>query len=171
MTQTIFTTTYVSAMNVAFLVILSLCFETNAGYCDGFWSIGVPFDTPCSLQRFVYFKTDELPDGNILTVGSKRSLSAEVHFPPKASERADGDIVTVGAKRLRSTEKFLRMQRHHHCRRQNASDFITCSRDHIGYGYFYVCFYCTGLCFQANIVEEGVMLSALFHIFVGLKRT
>ena len=48
---------------------------------------------------------------------------------------------------------------------------ITCSRDHIGYGYFYVRLYCTGLCFQANTVEEGVTLSALFHIFVGLKRT
>ena len=39
-----------------------------------------------------------------------------------------------------------------------------------GYGYFYVRLYCTGLGFQANIVEEYVLLSALQHIFVGLKR-
>ena len=31
--------------------------------------------------------------------------------------------------------------------------------------------YCTGLGFQANIVEEYVLLSALLHIFAGLKRT
>ena len=91
-------------MNVAFLVILSLCFETNPGYCDGFWSIGVPFDTPCSLQRFVYFKTDELPDGNILTVGGKRCLSAEVHFPLSKQCRGGRDLersihIFVGLKR------------------------------------------------------------------------
>ena len=31
--------------------------------------------------------------------------------------------------------------------------------------------YTTGLGFQASIVEEGVLLSALLYIFVGLKRT
>ena len=40
-----------------------------------------------------------------------------------------------------------------------------------GYGYFYVRLYCTCLGFQANTVEEYVLLSALLHIFVGLKRT
>ena len=40
-----------------------------------------------------------------------------------------------------------------------------------GYGYFYVRLYCTCLEFQANTVEEYVLLSALLHIFVGLKRT
>ena len=39
------------------------------------------------------------------------------------------------------------------------------------HGYFYVRLYCTCLGFQANIVEEYVLLSALQHIFVGLKRT
>ena len=43
--------------------------------------------------------------------------------------------------------------------------------DSNGYGYFYVRLYCTGLEFQANIVEECVLLSALLHIFAGLKRT
>ena len=46
------------------------------------------------------------------------------------------------------------------------------SRDDFnGYGYFYVRVYCTCLGFQANIVEEHVLLSALQHIFAGLKRT
>ena len=40
-----------------------------------------------------------------------------------------------------------------------------------GYGYFYVRLYCTSLGFQASIVEEYVLLSALQHIFAGLKRT
>ena len=40
-----------------------------------------------------------------------------------------------------------------------------------GYGYFFVRLYCTRLGFQANIVEEYVLLSALQHIFVGLKWT
>ena len=39
------------------------------------------------------------------------------------------------------------------------------------YGYFYALLYCTALGLQANIVEEQVLLSALQHIFVGLKRT
>ena len=43
--------------------------------------------------------------------------------------------------------------------------------DFNGYGYFSVRLYCTGLGFQANIVEEYVLLSALLHIFAGLKRT
>ena len=33
--------------------------------------------------------------------------------------------------------------------------------------WFDVALYCTGLFFQANIVEEDVTLSALSHIFVG----
>ena len=40
-----------------------------------------------------------------------------------------------------------------------------------GYCYFFVRLYWTGLGFQANIVEEFVLLSALLHIFAGLKRT
>ena len=40
-----------------------------------------------------------------------------------------------------------------------------------GYGYFYVRLYCTCLGFQANIVEQYVLLSVSQHIFVGLKRT
>ena len=43
--------------------------------------------------------------------------------------------------------------------------------DFNGYGYFFVRLYCTGLGFHANIVEEYVLLSALLHIFAGLKRT
>ena len=43
--------------------------------------------------------------------------------------------------------------------------------DFNGCGYFHVRLYCTGLGFQANIVEEYVLLCALLHIFVGLKRT
>ena len=39
------------------------------------------------------------------------------------------------------------------------------------YSYFFVRLYCTGLGFQANIVEEFVPLSASQHIFAGLKRT
>merc|ERR1719428_1218872 len=43
--------------------------------------------------------------------------------------------------------------------------------DFNGYGYFYVRLYWTGLGLPANIVEEYVLLSALLHVFVGLKRT
>ena len=43
--------------------------------------------------------------------------------------------------------------------------------DFNGYGYFHVRLYCTGLGFQANIVEEYVLLSALLHSTAGLKRT
>ena len=43
--------------------------------------------------------------------------------------------------------------------------------DFNGYGYFVVRLYCTCLGFQANIVEEYVLLSALQHIFASLKRT
>ena len=39
------------------------------------------------------------------------------------------------------------------------------------YSYFLVRLYCTGLGFQANIVEELVLLNALQHIFAGSKRT
>merc|ERR1712146_422073 len=43
--------------------------------------------------------------------------------------------------------------------------------DFNGYGYFYVRLYFTGFGLPANIVEEYVLLSALLHVFVGLKRT
>jgi len=43
--------------------------------------------------------------------------------------------------------------------------------DFNGYGYFYVRLYWTGFGFQANIVEEYILLAALLHIFVALKRT
>merc|ERR1739838_587696 len=43
--------------------------------------------------------------------------------------------------------------------------------DFNGYGYFYVRLYWTGFGLPANIVEEYVALSALLHVFVGLKRT
>ena len=43
--------------------------------------------------------------------------------------------------------------------------------DFNGYGYFYLRLYCTGLGFQASIVEELVLLNALQHIFAGSKRT
>merc|ERR1711881_757417 len=43
--------------------------------------------------------------------------------------------------------------------------------DFNGYGYFYVRLYGTGFGFDANIVEEYVLLAALLHIFVALKRT
>ena len=54
------------------------------------------------------------------------------------------------------------------------SGICTCSRDDTtstGTGYFHVRLYCTGLGLQANIVEEYVLLSALLHIFAGLKKT
>merc|ERR1712136_679004 len=44
-------------------------------------------------------------------------------------------------------------------------------RDFNGYGYFYARLYWTGFGFQANIVEEYVLLSALLHVAVALKRT
>merc|ERR1712166_551642 len=43
--------------------------------------------------------------------------------------------------------------------------------DFNGYGYFYVRLYPTGFGFQANIVEEYVLLSAMLHVSVALKRT
>merc|ERR550525_825400 len=43
--------------------------------------------------------------------------------------------------------------------------------DFNGYGYFYVRLYWTGFGLEANIVEEYVLLCALLHIFVALKRT
>jgi len=43
--------------------------------------------------------------------------------------------------------------------------------DFNGYGYFYVRLYWTGFGFSANIVEEYVLLCALLHVFVAMKRT
>merc|ERR1712100_975424 len=43
--------------------------------------------------------------------------------------------------------------------------------DFNGYGYFYVRLYWTGFGFHANVVEEYVLLCALLHIAVALKRT
>jgi hypothetical protein len=43
--------------------------------------------------------------------------------------------------------------------------------DFNGYGYFYVRLYWTGFGFSANIVEEYLLLSALLHVFVAMKRT
>merc|ERR1719166_887425 len=43
--------------------------------------------------------------------------------------------------------------------------------DFNGYGYFYVRLYWTGFGFQANIVEENILLAALLHVVVALKRT
>merc|ERR1711939_1104044 len=43
--------------------------------------------------------------------------------------------------------------------------------DFNGYGYFYVRLYWTGFGLQANIVEEYVLLAALLHVFVALRRT
>merc|ERR1712217_741179 len=43
--------------------------------------------------------------------------------------------------------------------------------DFNGYGYFYVRLYWTGFGLEANIVEEYVLLCALLHVFVALKRT
>ncbi|CAE7639693.1 CYB2 [Symbiodinium sp. CCMP2456] len=43
--------------------------------------------------------------------------------------------------------------------------------DFNGYGYFYVRLYWTGFGFQANIVEEYILLAALLHVVVALKRT
>ena len=56
-----------------------------------------------------------------------------------------------------------------------SSGIFTVSRDQPddfkGYDYFCVRLCCTCLGFQANIVKEYVLLSALQHIFAGLKRT
>merc|ERR1719161_2456120 len=43
--------------------------------------------------------------------------------------------------------------------------------DFNGYGYFYVRLYATGFGLPANIVEEYVLLAALLHVFVAIKRT
>merc|ERR1712176_155657 len=43
--------------------------------------------------------------------------------------------------------------------------------DFNGYGYFYVRLYWTGFGLPANIVEEYILLAAVLHVFVGLKRT
>merc|ERR1719399_334161 len=43
--------------------------------------------------------------------------------------------------------------------------------DFNGYGYFYVRLYWTGFGLPANIVEEYIILSAMLHVFVGLRRT
>merc|ERR1712014_261464 len=43
--------------------------------------------------------------------------------------------------------------------------------DFNGYGYFYVRLYWTGFGLPANIVEEYILLGALLHVFVALKRT
>jgi len=43
--------------------------------------------------------------------------------------------------------------------------------DFNGYGYFYVRLYWTGFGLPANIVEEYILLSAMLHVIVGLKRT
>merc|ERR1719213_887388 len=43
--------------------------------------------------------------------------------------------------------------------------------DFNGYGYFYVRLYWTSLGFQANIVELYVLLAAVLHVMVALKRT
>merc|ERR1712110_12517 len=43
--------------------------------------------------------------------------------------------------------------------------------DFNGYGYFYVRLYWTGFGFSANIVEEYILLAALLHVAVALKRT
>jgi hypothetical protein len=43
--------------------------------------------------------------------------------------------------------------------------------DFNGYGYFYVRLYGTGFGLPANIVEEYLLLAALLHVFVAIKRT
>merc|ERR1712125_210154 len=43
--------------------------------------------------------------------------------------------------------------------------------DFNGYGYFYVRLYWTGFGFNANIVEEYILLAAILHVSVALKRT
>ena len=43
--------------------------------------------------------------------------------------------------------------------------------DFNGYGYFYVRLYWTGFGLNANIVEEYILLAAVLHVVVALKRT
>jgi hypothetical protein len=43
--------------------------------------------------------------------------------------------------------------------------------DFNGYGYFYVRLYWTGFGLDANIVEEYLLLAAVLHVLVALKRT
>merc|ERR1712097_218299 len=43
--------------------------------------------------------------------------------------------------------------------------------DFNGYGYFYVRLYFTGFGLPANIVEEYVLLAAVLHVAVAMKRT
>merc|ERR1719160_438960 len=43
--------------------------------------------------------------------------------------------------------------------------------DFNGYGYFYVRLYFTGFSLSANIVEEYLLLAAMLHVLVALKRT
>jgi hypothetical protein len=43
--------------------------------------------------------------------------------------------------------------------------------DFNGYGYFYVRLYWTGFGLPANIVEEYILLSAMLHMFVGVRRS
>ena len=54
-----------------------------------------------------------------------------------------------------------------------SSGIFTFSRhqpdDYNGYDYFYVRLYCACLGFQANIIEDYVLLSALQHIFAGFE--
>merc|ERR1740130_2176794 len=49
--------------------------------------------------------------------------------------------------------------------------FFLGPNDFNGYGYFYVRLYWTGFGFSANIVEEYVLLAAMLHVVVALKRT
>jgi succinate dehydrogenase hydrophobic anchor subunit len=43
--------------------------------------------------------------------------------------------------------------------------------DFNGYGYFYVRLYWTGFGLPANVVEEYILLSAMLHMFVGVRRS
>merc|ERR1719272_862959 len=43
--------------------------------------------------------------------------------------------------------------------------------DFNGYGFFYVRLYFTGFGLNANIVEEYLLLAAVMHVVVGLRRT
>merc|ERR1719359_2636811 len=43
--------------------------------------------------------------------------------------------------------------------------------DFNGYGYFYVRLYWTGFGLSANIVEEYLLLAAVLHVVVALRRT
>merc|ERR1719473_1524229 len=43
--------------------------------------------------------------------------------------------------------------------------------DFNGYGYFYVRLYFTGFGLNANIVEEYLLLSAIMHVVIALRRT